>query len=284
MDKSQFHYPAPYNEQGSSSYRQGLIINCCGFQQIYKSFTVRCDRRDFSVYFINSGQMDVVLGEKVYKMEPGHIIVYYPKTPFCHYLVNGENVDVFWIHFTGCEAENLVESCMVKNRALTDTRMEKPSITKDFEAIFHELTNNNGRQTYMATAHLISIITKIGQTISSGSDDFYKNNGRIYRSLSHIHQNYNTPLLIETLAEIEHVTASHFRAVFKSCTGFSPKEYITNLRIRHACRLIAQEELSISQVAGAVGYRDPLYFSRLFKMRTGQMPTDYKKSHAGDSN
>lgn len=60
--------------------------------------------------------------------------------------------------------------------------------------------------------------------------------------------------------------------------GVSPRQYLLNLRMEHARQLLAarrQYGLSISQVAEACGYADPLFFSRVFHRRYGCAPKDY---------
>lgn len=72
----------------------------------------------------------------------------------------------------------------------------------------------------------------------------------------------------------------YIRAHFKKITGKTPTEFLTSIRIRHACYLIDvyKNSLSLSQIAEKCGFTDYVYFSRRFKQFTGTSPQKYHKS------
>ena len=55
-------------------------------------------------------------------------------------------------------------------------------------------------------------------------------------------------------------------------------DYVITLRMNHARRLMTQTDLAVREIAEAVGYPDQLYFSRLFKKRTGFPPSTYRRN------
>ena len=63
----------------------------------------------------------------------------------------------------------------------------------------------------------------------------------------------------------------NFRRLFQEATGLAPHQYLLNLRLNHAKRLLGT--LPVAEVAARVGFADPLYFSRLFKRKVGVAPT-----------
>jgi AraC-like DNA-binding protein len=63
-----------------------------------------------------------------------------------------------------------------------------------------------------------------------------------------------------------------------SLTNQSAAEFINHLRMKKALPLLKQNELNISEVAYAVGYNDPKYFSRLFSRHYGQPPKEFLKN------
>ncbi len=70
----------------------------------------------------------------------------------------------------------------------------------------------------------------------------------------------------------------HLRRCFQQATGMTPHEYLTDIRIRYAKRLLTQK-IPISEAALLCGYYDPDYFCRLFRAQTGMTPTTYQKKH-----
>lgn len=83
-----------------------------------------------------------------------------------------------------------------------------------------------------------------------------------------------TPVLLKS-----GYTEDYIRYHFKKITGRTPVEFLTEVRIKHACFLIDiyKETLSMTEIAEKCGFTDYVYFSKKFKSIIGISPTDYKK-------
>ncbi len=68
------------------------------------------------------------------------------------------------------------------------------------------------------------------------------------------------------------------RRRWQQAYGCPPLEYAFRLKTQRACELLAGSDLPIHQVARAVGFHDPLYFSKWFARRSGMAPTAYRES------
>ena len=81
---------------------------------------------------------------------------------------------------------------------------------------------------------------------------------------------------LEQIAENSAVTASYISSIFKKEIGVSVIEYLTNIRLEAAKKLMDEDPLvAIGDVADRVGYSDPYYFSKCFRKRFGIAPTMY---------
>ncbi len=74
-------------------------------------------------------------------------------------------------------------------------------------------------------------------------------------------------------------TKDYVRRIFKQKTGFTPKAYLNNLRIKKAKELLLDKKAkyNVKQTAIACGFNDQYYFSRMFKRATGISPDRYKR-------
>ncbi len=89
-------------------------------------------------------------------------------------------------------------------------------------------------------------------------------------------QHYARPLRVAELAATAGCSEGHFFRAFRRRTGTTPVAFVTAQRMRQAMRLITTSTLPLSAVAKAVGYADPLYFSRVFKRISGSSPQNYR--------
>lgn len=90
----------------------------------------------------------------------------------------------------------------------------------------------------------------------------------------------NEPLQVATLAAQVNVSSSHYFALFKQWMGCPPMDYFTRLRMHHASCLLGSTSASVKEVAAALGYDDPFYFSRVFKAIHRVPPSQYRTAPA----
>lgn len=79
------------------------------------------------------------------------------------------------------------------------------------------------------------------------------------------------------IAENMSVSVSQLNRKLKALTGFSSNAYVLQVRILHAKKLLANPNISITEVAEETGFYDVSYFSRTFKRYVGETPTDYQR-------
>ena len=74
----------------------------------------------------------------------------------------------------------------------------------------------------------------------------------------------------------------YLRKLFKKEVGVTPHRYLNNLRLQMSAQYLSQSDsLNVSEVSRLCGFREPLYFSRMFKKKYGMSPTAYSGAAAG---
>src|SRR6266481_281245 len=102
---------------------------------------------------------------------------------------------------------------------------------------------------------------------------------RIALTISYMKEHLDQPLRAGTLASVAKMSLPHYFVIFKRCTGSTPIDYFIRLRMERARELLATTSCSVKEIAGVLGYDDPLYFSRVFKSVNQTTPTQYRLSH-----
>lgn len=94
--------------------------------------------------------------------------------------------------------------------------------------------------------------------------------------LEYVKINFLKDISIQTLSEEFYVNPSYVSRLFKKELGKTFTEYLSALRIEHACSLFEKTDLSIAEIAEKSGYDDYFYFNKVFKKFTGKTPYQYR--------
>jgi two-component system response regulator YesN len=101
------------------------------------------------------------------------------------------------------------------------------------------------------------------------------------RAVGYIHDHYAEPIQLSSAADAAQVSSAYLSRLFSEHLKTSFVDYLTELRVEKAEKLIPASRMSIKEIAFAVGYQDPNYFSKIFKKITGLLPTEYMKVKIG---
>jgi AraC-like DNA-binding protein len=101
---------------------------------------------------------------------------------------------------------------------------------------------------------------------------------RLGQALSYVEEHYDEAITLPHLARLSKMSVSSFQRAFRTTTGSSPIDYVLRLRIDRARQILRTGELSVSEVAYAVGFHDSNYFARQFKKQVGQSPRQFAKA------
>jgi len=103
------------------------------------------------------------------------------------------------------------------------------------------------------------------------------NDNLMDRIMKCINENLSDPdFNVEKLTEQVGISRAQLHRKMKEITGISTGDFIRNLRLEQAARLIAENKINVTQVAYAVGFNNQTHFSTVFKKHYGMTPTEYQ--------
>ena len=133
----------------------------------------------------------------------------------------------------------------------------------------------------LADLTLKSLLIRVIQTQNMAvMADGLPTNNRFAAVISYIHEHLTEKIGIDTLCQKACMSKSSFFRSFKDVFGLSPVEFIIRERISLARRLLANPTLTVAEVSDMVGFHNPHYFSRLFKLLEGTTPKTYRQQTA----
>jgi AraC-like DNA-binding protein len=134
-------------------------------------------------------------------------------------------------------------------------------------SIFHDLSiSRNSR--------LLSDITFAGENHSY-------NSRRLERVFEFMNMHFRNPITLSEAAKIANMPDSSFSRFIKVHTGMTFTESLTEIRLGHVSRMLIDTTHSVSEIAFKCGFNNIANFNRIFKLKKGCTPKEFKKNYSG---
>ena len=118
---------------------------------------------------------------------------------------------------------------------------------------------------------LMQLLAEIGGSRAAAKDDYF------IELRKFIKQNVFREILVEEMAEVMHLSCSHFNRIFNKEMGVSPRVYLEDLRLKLAVEMLFEKTTTVKETAACCGFYDSNYFCRVFKKRYGISPGRYRE-------
>ncbi len=134
-----------------------------------------------------------------------------------------------------------------------------------FLTILYELSKSEGARALSSTS-----FAKI---------DVPSDSRRVQKVKQFIDTNYRDEIRLTQLADIAGMSSSSFSRFFKLHTGRNLSDYIIDLRLGHACRLLVDSTNSVAEISYGCGFNNLSNFNRIFKKRKGCSPSEFRDNY-----
>jgi AraC-like DNA-binding protein len=233
---------------------------------------------EYQLIYIAGGEGTFETGSNTYNVKTGDVLMLFPNQ-WHRYSPNPKTGwTEYYVGLKGPVIDNILKCGFIKIDEPVFNIGEDDMVIQIFKDILESVEAEKScfqQETSGAVLHLLGHILKIKKDESfkgKNTEDFVKKAKFIM--LQNLTQNID----IEQIADELMVGYSRFRKEFKKYTGMSPLHYHNDLRLQESRKMLAFTEKSIKQIAIDLGYESDFYFSRLFKAKTGNSPTQYRKA------
>lgn len=133
----------------------------------------------------------------------------------------------------------------------------------------------SGRKT-MVRSYFLQIVVHLSRLY--GTNVHHKEIEGISNAAAFMETHYMEDIRTDELLNVSHYSQRHFIRLFSATYNITPQQYLLSIRIRHACNMLRDKTLSITEIATRCGFNDSNYFCRIFKKNIGMTPSAYRKT------
>lgn len=192
---------------------------------------------------------------------------------------------IYWIHFNGALAEFYAKDFSTPTSIIPseESRIyDRLLIFEDiFTALGRGLTKDNINFATSALYYFLGSIKYIN--IFRGVADKHSQEKNIVdKALMYIQENIERNISLNELCEYVGYSVSHFTTLFKTHTNNTPVNYIIQIKMQEACKMLDLTDMKINQICYKIGIVDPYYFTRIFTKTIGITPSVYRKTKRGE--
>ncbi|MBE6597776.1 MAG: helix-turn-helix domain-containing protein [Ruminococcaceae bacterium] len=211
------------------------------------------------LYYLTSGNAILHLVDRTIELTTGNIYLI-PAFSVLQSEIHGE-MNKYYIHFQASSPLFGISRYLSGEYCVRANEMT--------EGLFEIVTENYARSTQEA-------YMKVQGAMDLLLSDFFRGQSanrhallKFEPVLRYIDSHYREPIPLSRLASLMNISTMYFSNFFKDTFHISPKQYILNLRLTEAQRLLLETDLSIKEIAYRVGFENESYFSEFFSAKVG---------------
>ncbi|MBB6499282.1 AraC family transcriptional regulator [Pedobacter cryoconitis] len=273
---------------------------------LVNSFSIRRDilpyvnnhwhyHREIELVYIKNGSGTQFIGDSVRPFKTGQAVLigghlpHYWKFDDVYFSTALETtVDVIVIHFNndffGESFLNLPENKIIR-KVLQESR-KGIQIDNSYGQQIGELMENIflsvGTKRLLLLLEILTIMGSELKSITFLSPDFQDNawvrdNSPISNIYNFILANFNKKISTEQLAGFANISVPSFSRYFKAHIGMTYKQFLLDVRVGHACKLLIEGNMNVKQIRYECGFQNVVSFHKQFKEVTGKSPLEYQK-------
>ncbi len=265
-----------YSFKDTLKENTGLAVYNTGYEKCTGGYQWGPGVRDhYLVHYVSSGQGTYTCRGEEYTLKKGDMFLIFP-SEVVQYRAGAYNPwEYYWVGFNGTDAHRMIAMAGFQPDNPVIRADETDAIREALLRIYLSRGNTPAADVEMAAylqLFLASLIRRRGELPTTPGS-----RGYLAQALRYIQHNYAGAIGVSDIAAFVGVSRSQLYRAFEAEFGQSPHEYLQKYRISEACTLLRNGGLTVAEVAGSVGFNDPLYFSRVFRQMKGCTPTTYQK-------
>lgn len=217
-----------------------------------------------------------------HEVKEGDLVLINPEQIHSGRVISPNNLsEEFFIGFTDFKMGDMPDNTLFKG--LSPIIKTNPNSRKKILALINAILEENTQEqtgkyfmlkSYLVQFVLLAIREKQQESTRCANNNKLKLSSEI---TEYLHEHFAEKISLDQIAKNMYLSPFYISKVFKEETGEAPINYLIKIRLENAKELLLNQNLSIKEIADAVGYEDAYHFSKIFKKHYGMSPVEYKK-------
>lgn len=238
------------------------------------------------LYFLLSGGRRYFIGNKIYDIAPGNLVVIKKNEIHKTLAVNSKGYERYVLYFTDNCIDGLIKDIgishfdsFLNSGCLQFSAEYSAKIRRNMELIEYEKKHSDNFSTAAKKNILCDIILTALRYGSQKKLEQNEGADKIQCVARYISENYKSEITLHSAAQMAYMEDTYFSKKFKQLTGFCFSSYLTQTRIKAAEVLLLSSKLNIGEISEACGFSGSNYFGDVFKRIKGISPSEYRRKN-----
>jgi AraC-like DNA-binding protein len=253
-------------------FQSGLPVRAVGYLPVKRDRVLRTFQR-LSFMFVLDGQGDLVLGGRTWPVKGPCVMMGLPNT-YLDYGPAGKWEELYINYLT-----ETLPAMRTRGLIPTDKCVWQVHEPTAMPRRVRELLDHLSDVASFGQADRIDRLCEgliMDSLISDASPPLGPKEHAVQAVRVHAEHHYRELVDFDRLALQHGLSSSDFRRRWEAMMRMTPGQFVTHLRMQEACRLLTETDRSVAEIGIAVGYNDPLYFSRRFRQVVGETASTYR--------
>jgi len=227
--------------------------------------------------FCLDGQGSVRIGASKLRMRRGHGVILPPGIAHQYAASSRDPWAVIWFHFTGARAADCAQALTASEKKPRFWVEDAGMIIEAFEECYRHVLGGYTDADLIGLSTSFTRFMGLCRTLRRAPNTRRRHaQKRIAGSVHYMRENLHRKLTLGQVARETGMSVSYFCARFKRQFNCGPLKFFEWLKMQRACELLECTEHRVSEIASALGFDDPFYFSRRFRFHTGASPASHR--------
>lgn len=250
------------------------------FHHFPDHLTERDDPKDHLIIWVIGGRGWARSEKRVVDAQTGSLLLFEKGVPHGYGSDRQQPWDILWSHFNGSEAVAYLNALREAGGDMLRVRLGLDEVIRQrwMEMLVIQETSGPAFCSHLLHGALGLMIRRLQLLQLHPAPAQLEMIQRLQRWIG---EHLSEPISVEQLAKVACTSPRQLSRLFAQAVNSSPMRYVIDQRIARACVILSESAATVQQVAYAVGFDNPYYFSRQFHRRIGCSPSAYRAQRQG---